>query len=167
MREVAESFKDVPLDEQKQSKLAFPEIHSLVVALVDEKERETLLVLLSTRCPRRIGFTDIEFYLTLREKEIPDAILLLGEAYDKAEEAKVRRTIADSFRRGFTASGIRGESDSEFVTNAIKWFKDNKESLSLNLGYSRNAIVGEPEYDRNPLFVKKKTGDEDQRKGNK
>jgi len=92
-----------------------------------------------------------------------DPILILTDAYFRAKDKTVRHDLAVAIRHAFTGLGVTGETDTEFVENAVKWYAKHKDRLELNLKYSSNANApGFFDYETNPLFLVKASEKKDQ-----
>jgi hypothetical protein len=124
---------------------------------IDSGDRDSLVKLLSTRCQLRIWVhEDIEFYLASRGEKLKDPILVLGEALSKCRAPEVRHDIAGAVRRGFVGLGIRGNEDAEYVTNAMRWYENEKGHLTVNSMYWRNTAKLPAEvFDEMPEFYEK------------
>jgi hypothetical protein len=105
----------------------------MIESFVDSGDRDMVLKTISTRCPYCIGDWDyVETYLLSREDKVKEPILLFGEAYGMCRDPEVRRHIAVVVRRSFTASGVRGDDDAEFVRNAMQWYQKERGHLVRN-----------------------------------
>jgi hypothetical protein len=108
---------------------------------VDSGDRDSLLKLLSARCPERVGggaYNEIEFYLVHWGNRLKDPILILGEAYSQCQVPATRRAIARAVRRGFGGLGVTGTDDADYVRNATQWYQREKGHLAVNPNYWRN-----------------------------
>jgi hypothetical protein len=159
LHELAASCATMPAISKERSDFSQYLLNAMVINFVDAGDRDGLVTLLSTRCPRQIAWDDdIEFYLVLAGKNLKDPILVLGEAYSKATDVETRKEIAEAVRHAFTGSGVRGKDDAEFVANAMQWYTRNKDELTLNKAYWLNIGAGPlppPKYEEHPLFKKK------------
>ena len=114
----------------------------LVKCLVGSRDRETLVRLLSARCPSQIDPPEnIEFYLAFHGKELKDPILVLSEAYSQCEVPETRHSLAAGVRRGFAGLGIRGKDDADYVKNAMQWYEKEKDHLVANWAYTMNETA--------------------------
>jgi uncharacterized protein (TIGR03067 family) len=137
----------------------------MVKSFADSEDRESLVTLLSRRCPCHVDERGtIECVLAFDAKRLKDPILILGEAYAKCQVSETRRALAAAVRRGFAGLGIRGKDDADFVKNAMQWYEKEKDGLVVNGYYGANdadAFRTHPEFYDNPpggyefLFVKK------------
>jgi hypothetical protein len=156
LSEVALSMKSMPVDEGQFGLGGFEGelLQAMVVDLLDNGDRKSLVDLLSVHCPMRIGLSiDIEFAIVLRGKTMNDPIRVLADAYGKATDANVRSDIAAALRRGFTGLGVIGKDDTDFIKNAMKWYDDNKGRLEVSLEYVHNHALDDPKiYAKSPLF---------------
>jgi uncharacterized protein (TIGR03067 family) len=132
--DLAASCKALPVDPKDWS----PFVHDVSAHLIGNLERDDLVTMLSTRCPRGVGECALEFNLAAQgilENRQTDPILVLGEAYARCQIPDVRRVLIESICRGFGGHGIRRGSDAEFVKNAMQWYQENKDHLTLNWDY--------------------------------
>ena len=141
----------------------------MVEAFVKSGDRESLVELLSKRCPSRTGLvTNIEYCVAYSGWRFKDPILILGEAYSKCQVPETRHALAASVRRSFGGFGIDGKDDAEFVSNAMRWYTKEKGGLIANREYYMNEMLGpaiesyekhpeyydKPPWPRKPLFRK-------------
>lgn len=153
-RELVESFDTMPVEKRGGSAFPYSLPEAMVIVLLESKDRDGLVTLLSKRFPPRIGlYTDIESELVSEDYKMKDSILILGEAYSKCKLPAMRASIAETVRHVFTGLGVRGKDDDEFVKNAMEWYEQNKEHLIINDGYASSVIEGY--YEERPLFKKK------------
>lgn len=124
-------------------------------------DRDSLVKLLSARCPSRMGpnYT-LEFYLASQGTRLKDPILVLGEAYSKSIVPQARHDLAAAVHRGFVGLGIRGKDDAEYVANAMQWYQQEKDHLIVNSEFYRNDRAFSVEtYETDPeLFDKPPAG---------
>ena len=133
LRRLAATCGSLPTYQYRWSWFTRDVFNYLIESIVDWGDRDLLLEVLSTRCPEDVGRHGlIEYYLVLRESKVKEPIVLLSDAYARCRDGDVRRHIAAAFRRGFTASGMTGKDDSEFVSNAVQWYTENRVHLKLN-----------------------------------
>jgi len=120
LHELATSFATLPVhpdhSDEFQSKLVLATINRLL----ESGDRSGLGLVLSLRCPTWVGPVEIERYLTLFSEKFRDPITVLGEAHAKSKIPEARNAIAAACRRAFTASGVQGKDDQEFVRNAMR-----------------------------------------------
>ena len=164
LHELAASCASMPIPEEDRSDFADILLKSMVHVFSLSGDREGLVTLLSNRCPPWVGWRDnIEWFLALRNKELKDPILILGEAYSNCKVSEVRKVIATAVRRGFVGLGVKGKDDAEFVRNAMQWYSQNKDHLEVNMEYGRNfGGVPMPDnltYEKRPLFTIKPSKD--------
>jgi hypothetical protein len=133
LRHLAETCGTLPTDEYHWSPFTRDVFGYMMRSIVDSGDRDLVLKTLSTRCPDCVGSSSfVEYYLAEREGTIKEPVSLLGEGYFKCQDPEVRPHIAAAVRRGFTSSGIRGKDDAEFVSNAMRWYKQESGHLMLN-----------------------------------
>ena len=155
-RELVDSFDTMPAHKRHGSNFLYSLPEAMVIVLLQSKDRESLVTLLSKRFPPKIGlFTDVESELVSEEYKLKDAILILGEAYSKCKVPVMRAKIAETVRHAFTGNGVRGKDDDEFVKNAMRWYEQNKGNLVVNYGYAINVV--ERYHEDIPLFEEKRT----------
>jgi hypothetical protein len=152
LRSLVARCGSVPLEQRGRSRFADMVLEHMVAAFVASGDRESLVRLLSIRFPDPMlySFVNVETYLValgIKGRKLKDSILVLGEAYSKSREPYVRHMIADAVRRAFTASGVRGKDDAEFVKNAMEWYKKEKPHLALNYISDYNPFPMQPWYD--------------------
>jgi len=137
LRNLAATCETLPIRETDQDLFTRVLLKFMVRAFTETGDKQSLVKVLSTRCPDCIYHTAfIEYYLAQWGGEkLTDPILILGEAYAKCRVPEVRRHIAVAFRRGFTSMGIHGKDDDEFVANAMQWYEKEKDHLYVNPGY--------------------------------
>jgi hypothetical protein len=153
MRQLAISCGALPIHSKDRSDFANAVLSSMVWVFINSGDRDSLVTLLSTRCPVQVGpGLDIEYYLPLHgEKKIKDPITVLEEAFSKCKSPEVRRKLAYSTRRAFRGHGITGKDDADFVKHAMEWYEKNKEHLTLNGGYfAYSQHSSEEMYERYP-----------------
>jgi hypothetical protein len=137
---------------------------TLARSLIDHGERETLVALISRRCPQQIGSLMIEHYLMLREP--PESSVGLGvleEAFERSPSAAAKNKIAQIIRRAFETLPISDDNDAAFIHLALNWYSDHKDEYELNLNYE-DEMWGklEAQQEGNPpkyavLFIRKGT----------
>jgi hypothetical protein len=158
LRYLAASTRTMPLDERDQSAFASALLQAMVIIFTDSGDRRALVTLLATRFPARIYLhNDIEYYLVVHGKKYKDPILILGDAFSTCAIAQTRREIAEAFRRGFAGSGITGKDDSEFVANALRWYREQRGHLVVNDDYGDNVLSLPQKYGTVPLFRNRPT----------
>jgi hypothetical protein len=160
LRELAMSCGRLPAYAEDRTPFVNSVLNHMVVAFIDSEDREYLVALLSTRCPRRVYmYGDIECYLALWERKKTEEypVLILGEAYSRCRVLEVRRDIARAVRRGFATMRVSGladpeQNDDECVSNAMKWYRIHKDELESNPEYAKNPTMDRDRY-KIPLFV--------------
>jgi uncharacterized protein (TIGR03067 family) len=152
LRQLAATCDSLPISAKERSRFANDALGFVVRSLVDVGERQKLIALLSTRCPGRVGhYTTLEFYLAYYGRAMKDPILILGEAYSRCTIPEVRHDLAAAVRRGFRGLGIHGKDDADFVANAMKWYKQEKQQLVVNFGFgSIEYNLSVEEYEQHP-----------------
>jgi hypothetical protein len=142
VRHLAATCGTLAKTERERSAFENAVLEHMVRVLVDAADRENLLKLLSIRCPNHVyDYETIEHYLAFRGQRLKDAILILGEAYQKCESPEVRHVIAVAVRRGFTDPDIHGQDESEFVVNAMRWYQKNQRELVFNERYGGQSLA--------------------------
>ena len=134
----------------------------MVWVFLKEGDRDSLVTLFSTRFPSRYHFMEIENLLVRHGEKLKDPVLVLGDAYAKAQIPEVRQAIAQAVRRGFKGSGIRGNDDADFVNNAMQWYAREKDHLVFNEEYGGLQTLDVHFYLEHPLFIRKPSGVEGQ-----
>lgn len=147
LRDLARSCGTLPIQVEDRSPFAISALQYMIMAFVDSGDRDSLVTLLSTRCPDRIGFnSEFECYLAVapeRKKTIKHPILVLGDAYAQCKVPEVRRDIASIVRRGFSTIHVpdlkaNGKNDAEYVNDAMKWYRAHADELVPNIEYAGN-----------------------------
>jgi hypothetical protein len=159
MRGLARSCATIPKEDEDRSRFERVLLRTMIVVFTAAGDRESLVAMLSRRCPPRLWLhSDIEWYLVCFGEKMQDPILILSEAFAQSEVAETRRELAAALRRGFGGSGVQGKDDAEFVKNAVQWYTREKDRLVLNDEYTLNAVLndrGHFDYEHNPLFKPK------------
>ena len=107
-----------------------------IEVFVDSGDRESLVRLLSTRLPLRVGKYPVEEYLAIVARgRLADPILVLAEAYSKSRVPETRAYIAAAMRRAFDGVGKRGTDDADFIKNAVERYKRERDRLAVNALY--------------------------------
>jgi hypothetical protein len=152
MRRLAASCGKLPVREKDRSDFVNAVLSSMLFVFVKSGDRDSLVTLLSTRCPVRAASNrDIEYFLLLYGDKLKDPITILGDAFSKCRSAEVRHQLADAVRRGFRGHEIRGKDDADFVKNAMQWYGKNKDHLTFNDMYGLYAQhTSEEGYERYP-----------------
>ncbi len=134
---LAKASKELPMRADDMSDFDKAVLKYMLMEFIQSSDRQGLVKLLSSRFTDQIGFqVPIEYGLVLWGKGMKNPILLLGDAYKKCEEPQVRHHIAVVVRRAFIGLGIKAQNDEEFIENAMKWYKENKEHLTVNMRYA-------------------------------
>jgi hypothetical protein len=142
LRALATSPKIPPTSAVDQVGFANDLVAFMVRAFARSGDRQGLVELLSKRCPSRLDAREtIEYHLAFRGWRLTDPILVLSEAYAKSEVRGTRRSLANCLRRAFAGHGIRGRDDADFVSRATRWYQNEKNHLTVNAEYFRNATV--------------------------
>ena len=94
-------------------------VENLFFVLLEGGDREGLVTLLSTRCPRVIYiYEDVETALAfggdrrmypVYSGKLDDPLLILGDAYAKCKFPEVRKQLAAALRRAFGSLGRVGQ----------------------------------------------------------
>jgi hypothetical protein len=158
LRELAKDCDVLPVEAKDWGEFARALIAEMIITFLKAGDRESLVTLLSTRCPREVYLhTEIEYYIVREGQKLSDPILILAEAYAKSRVPQARRELAAAVRRGFDKLGIVGKEDDAFVKNAMDFYKQNKDQLYFNSDYYMNAAVNilPPGYEHNSLFKKR------------
>jgi hypothetical protein len=122
--------------------------------------------LLSRRCSSRIDGPElIEYWLAFHGTNLKNSMLILGEAYSRCRVPETRWLLAAAVRRSFAEFGIAGDTDEEYVANAMRWYEKNQNELVVNQAYTLNetshggtftieAYESHPEFYTNPPGVR-------------
>jgi hypothetical protein len=114
----------------------------MIKAFIESGDRESLVELLSKRCPSliRLGET-IEYHLAYHGWRFEDRMHIFAEAYERSQVAETRHALVTAVRRSFAGLGIRGENEAEFLDNAMRWYQREKGRLFVNREYFLNEIA--------------------------
>jgi uncharacterized protein (TIGR03067 family) len=153
-------------------------VDCMLRSFLENGDRDSLVTMLSKRCPNRVVSAPIEIRLASWGYRIQDPILILGQAYSKCQDPQTCHNLAAAVRRGFAGLGIQGKDDADYVKNAMQWYEKEKDHLAVNTKYHRNDYhvplewyEKHPEYydkyptsvKREPLFENKSSSDESPR----
>ena len=69
-------------------------------------------------------------------------MLVLSDAYAKCRSAEVGRQLAEAARWAFKGFPVSGKDDAEFIRNAMRWYKANKDHLTVNYEYNTDVQQG-------------------------
>jgi hypothetical protein len=163
LRQLAATSDSLPIVAHDKDRGPFVNdvLQFMVRSFVKVADRESLVELLSKRCPSQVNWSwNIEYCLVYRGWRLKDPILVLGEAYSKCQVPETRHTLAAAVRRGFAGLGIHRKDEAEFVSNAMSWYEEHKGGLVANERYYLNECTGgsftvenlerHPEYYDNP-----------------
>lgn len=137
---LAATCGSLPVHCREWSKFENAVMEFMVEVCAYSRDRESLVTLLSTRFPLRVGNWPIECYLAVRAR-LNDPILILGEAYSKCRVPEVRHDIAAAVRRAFGGLGIPGKDDAEFVASAMRWYEKEREHLTVDIGDNSSGYI--------------------------
>ena len=156
LRQLAASAEKAPIPMlDRSASFATGVLEYMVEALVESGDRESLVELLSKRCPSRIGWrSSIEYCVAYSGWRFKDPIRILGEVHSKCQVPETCHALAASVRRGFAGLGIQGKDDAEFVSNAMRWYTKEKGGLIVNREYDRNEswFLGIETYEAHPEY---------------
>jgi hypothetical protein len=135
---------------------------AVIEALVDifsrAGERAELVEMLSRDFPRRMYYSDVEFWLAFKaRKTLPDGIEVLFDAFDRSKDAEVREKIAGSVGRAFRANGLDFGKNKTTVDACRSWYAKNKGKIEPSIGYGDNIMHGQRNYAKRGLFVSSST----------
>jgi hypothetical protein len=164
LRGLAATCGTLPLHEADWGLFTHAVLDRMVECFVASGDRDSLVKMLSTRCPTSFqGNRFLGYQLVTGGKALKDPILVLGDAYSKCKIPEVRHQIAIVVREAFTSSGVHGKDDADFVENAMKWYEMERANLVVNEAHRPlGSLVPEghsafrtPAYEYiPPLFVK-------------
>jgi len=112
-----------------------------VIRSVQQRDRTRLVHLLSGHCPRFISTDGIELYLSL--SGMPDPLLILFDAYAKAEKETSRGEIIQALAGVFRNLRREHADDREFVDTSRQWYLSNQSKLKVNPYYQPNSNFSE------------------------
>jgi hypothetical protein len=114
----------------------------MIKAFIQSGDRESLVELLSKRCPSLINMAEtIEYYLAYHGWRIEDRMHIFAEAYERSQVPETRHALVTAVRRSFAGLGIRGENEAEFLDHAMQWYERGKGRLFVNREYFLNEIA--------------------------
>jgi hypothetical protein len=115
----------------------------MVRAFVRSPDRESLVTLLSKRCPTWVDWpTSIEYYLARHGGRLKSPMSVLGDAYFRCQAPETRRSLAAAVRRGFVDLGIDGTDDADYVKHAMQCYEKEKDHWVVNSDYTMNETGG-------------------------
>jgi hypothetical protein len=158
LRQLAASAEKAPIPHYQGDSFESIVLEFMVEALVESGDRESLVKLLSKRCPSRVGWMrTIEYCVAYSGWRIKDPILILGEAYSNCQVPETRHALAAALRRSFAGFGIQAKDDPEFVSNAMRWYMKEKGGLIVNREYYRNenSSITIETYEQHPEYYEK------------
>jgi hypothetical protein len=112
-----------------------------VIRSVQQRNKTRLVYLLSGHCPRFISTDGIELYLSL--SGMPDPLLILFDAYAKAEKETSRGEIIQALASVFRNLRREHADDREFVDTCKQWYLSNQSKLKVNPYYQPNSDFSE------------------------
>jgi hypothetical protein len=118
-------------------------LESFVVRGVKQRDRELLRRMLSVKCPRFVGATPIELFLTVSHSDLPDPLLVLFESYKQAANADARATLYEALSHlcGISREGF--SSDQDYVSAVEAWYLKNKDRVKYNPYYHPLSLDAE------------------------
>ena len=131
MSRLAATCETLPVHEENWSPFERSLILEMVWVFLKSGDHDSLVTLFSNRFPSRYHFMDTEDLLVRHGEKLKDPILILAEAYSKAQVPEVRQAIAQAVRRGFKGSGIRANDDAGFVRERDAVVRAREGSLGL------------------------------------
>jgi len=157
LHQLASSFSTLPVDPKHWGNSETKLVSATIESFLRSGDRDGLVLVLSLRCPRFVGWTDIEHFVALFGKDCKDPITVFGKAYAKCKVPETRQAKAAAVRRAFGPSGVLGKDDREFVENAMRWYEANKGHLEVDWRYRNRAVASvsadSPDGERDSLFV--------------
>ena len=140
LRHLAASAEVLPVKDDVRSQFANELLAYMVKAFVGLGDRESLVGLLSKRCPSRIeGPELIEFWLAFRGERLEDPILILGEAYARCQVPETRHILAASpVHRAFADFRSTAKTTRNLSRRAMRWYAKEKDDLLVNQAYTLN-----------------------------
>ena len=124
-------------------------LQALFVVYATRNDRDTLVYLLSAKCPRFIGTSAIESEVASLRVQSP--FLVLIDSYDRAENDQHRKYLSDIIRESLKDLSNRTADDAAFVKAARSWYIENLPSVKINPYY--HPFV--PFAEQRDLFVPK------------
>ncbi len=155
---LAATCGSLPEDDLQWSGFAHDTVQVMLQTFLASGDRESLVQLLSIRCPTNNEGFALEELVVGCERTMKYPMLIFGEAYSKCQVPYTRKLLANIVRRSLKAFGIRANSDAEFVERAMQWYDREKDNLVLNILYGRGYKSAQNPYWADPLFNWKTPG---------
>ena len=131
-------------------------IQTLVDIYTKAGERAELVEMLSRDFPKRMYYSDVEFWLAVRVRDtFPNGIEVLFDAFERSKDPKVKEKIAASVARAFRANGLDFGKSEKTVDACRSWYAKNKGKIEPSTKYGDNIMHPGDPYARNGLFVSK------------
>jgi hypothetical protein len=158
------SMRKIPIDDNRQTEFQWTFIRALETILFENGDREDLVTLFSTHFDNYFLGSTTEYVLVVWSKNMKDPVLVLAEAYERSKDPVIRKRIATAVHQSFDGVGVQGKDDAEFIANAMKWFKDNKDRLVLNPRYGIGYTAVYPWRERPLYYIKGEKQKEEEKK---
>jgi hypothetical protein len=147
LRHLLAACDSLPVRAKDRSDFVNAVLKYMTETYIETGDRKSLVMLLATRFADNLYFeSPVEYVVACGiGKRSVDPILVFGEAYSKCKDEAARHHLAVIVRRAFLGSGIGGESDADFVKNAMRWYEREKGHLAPRYLYGP-ATVSYDEY---------------------
>jgi hypothetical protein len=121
---------------------------ALVVYYRNLSDDESLVYLMSRKCPVQIGGNPVELYLAIGSI---DRVSLLFDIYENStgrNQVRVLKILKDVFadQCDECRKTVIRRMDAEFIKVSREWFEANKNQLTFNTWYKRMASYGSDQY---------------------
>lgn len=121
-------------------------VQALVVRALEQKDRKSLVSLLSVKCPRYVSDLPLELFLAVNTKE---SVLLLFESYEAAQNEDARKNLFEALRCSFRDLHGSFANAETLLTTGKEWFLRNRARYKVNPFYKPYSVS--PHY--HALFV--------------
>jgi hypothetical protein len=138
---LAATCDTLPVHERALNGFDLHVLERIVIRFIKDGDRESLVSVFSKRYPEYLGpeLPTVTYLLCHPHPQFTDPILIFGDAYLRCTEPEVRSRIADAVRMAFAGLPIPGETDTEFVVNAMQLYVKEKDRL---VPYLRDVTPG-------------------------
>jgi len=142
-----EELRAKPAAESELSEYERVLLEAFVFRAVRQSNRQMLIYLISAKCPRFVGSTSLELYLTMFYS--PDPLLILIESYRKSENEDARKTLLQTLNHVCSLSRKTFSDDNDYVSAIEDWYLKNKDHIKPDPYYEPNSLSSS----RRILFV--------------
>ena len=134
-----EQLRAKPAAESELSEYERVLLEAFVVRWVRQNNTQMLIYLISAKCPRFVGSTSLELYLTMFYS--PDPLLILIESYRKSVNEDARKTLLQTLNHVCSLSRETFSDDNDYVSAIEDWYLKNKDHIKPDPYYVPNSIL--------------------------